>query len=180
MADPLSITTGVLTLLGTCISVVRIIKDFRDGAAIVDVQIKGLLSDVEGFAQVLRLMKDTLEEEKVKSSLQATGHIGNHWNNLSTTISDGQNTLVQLQNTLDKANKMVGVLDRPRKHIRLKGAAEDIAMFQQQIRCYRDTIQLSLQTVILLVACQIYFACCHTHRLHVEQMEPGDFQGVNG
>ena len=149
MADPLSITTGVLTLLGSCISVGKAIKDFHDGAAIVDVKVKGLLSDVESFAQVLRMMKDTLEEEKVQSSLQATGHMGNHWNNLSTSIKDGQNTLIQLQHALDKVNKSVGVLDGARKHLRLKGAAQEIVMFQQQIRSYRDTIQLSLQTVIL-------------------------------
>ena len=149
MADPLSITTGVLALLGSCISAGNAIKDFHDGVAIVDVKVKGLLSDVESFAQVLRMMKDTLEEEKVQSSLQVTGHIGNHWSNLSTSIKDGQNTLIQLQNTLDKVNKSVGVLDGPRKHLRLKGAAQEIVMFQQQIRSYRDTIQLSLQTVIL-------------------------------
>jgi len=149
MADPLSITTGVLALLGACISVVGTIKDIQDGAAIVEVKVKGLLSDVESFEQVLQMMKDTLEDAKVKSSLQATGHIGNHWNNLSTTIKDGKNTLINLQNILDKANKTVSFLDSPRKHLRLKVATEQIAMFQQQIRSYRDTIQLSLQTVIL-------------------------------
>lgn len=149
MADPLSITSGVLALLGTCISVVGAINDFHDGATVVNLKVKGLLSDVESFAQVLRMIKDTLEEEKVKSSLQATGHMGNHWNNLSATIKDGQNTLGQLQNTLDKINKSVSVLDSARKHLRLKGATQEITMFQQQIRSYRDTIQLSLQTVIL-------------------------------
>jgi hypothetical protein len=104
---------------------------------------------LRAFAQVLLMMKDTLEEKKVQSSLQATGHIGNHWNNLSTSTKDGQKTLIQLQDTLDKVNKSVGVLDGGRKHLRLKGVAEEIVMFQQQIRSYPDTIQLSLQTVIL-------------------------------
>jgi hypothetical protein len=149
MADPLSITTGVLALLGTCITVAGTIKDFHDGVAIVDIKVKGLLSDVESFAQVLRMMRDTLEEEKVQSSLQATGHIGNHWANLSKSIKDGQNTLVQLLSTIERVNKSVGVLDGARRHLRLKGAMDEIGIFQQQIRSYRDTIQLSLQTVIL-------------------------------
>lgn len=149
MTDPLSITTGVIALLGTCVTVAGAIKDFYDGAAIVDVKVNGLLSDVESFTQVLRMMKDTLEEDKVKSSLQATGHMGSHWTNLSKSIKDGQNTLIQLQSTLDRVNKSVGVLDGARKHLRLKGAMDEITMFQQQIRSYRDTIQLSLQTVIL-------------------------------
>lgn len=127
----------------------KAIKDFHDGVAIVDVKSRAYSRMLRAFAQVLRMMKDTLEEEKVQSSLQATGHIGNHWNNLSTSTKDGQNTLIQLQDTLDKVNKSVGVLDGGRKHLRLKGVAEEIVMFQQQIRSYLDTIQLSLQTVIL-------------------------------
>jgi hypothetical protein len=110
MADPLTITTGVVALLGTCITVATAIKGFYDGMAIVDVKVKGLLSDVESFTQVLRMVKDTLEDDKVKSSLQETGHIGNHWTNLSKSIQDGQNTLVQLQNTLYGVKKVSGFL----------------------------------------------------------------------
>jgi hypothetical protein len=147
--EPLSITAGVLALLGACIKAGTALKDFYDGAAIADTKVKGLLTDVESFAQVLRLMKDTLDQENIQSSFQSTGHIGNHWNNLLTSIRDGQSTLLQLQETIEKVNKSVSLLDGPRKHLRLKGAADEIAVFQQQIRSYRDTLQLSLQTVML-------------------------------
>lgn len=149
MVDPFSITTGVVALLITCIKTGAAVKDFCDGAAVAGVKVKGLLSDVESFAQALRMMKETLEQENVQLSLRSTGHIGNHWTNLSISIQDGQNTLIQLQNTLSRVNKSAGILDGARKHLRLQGATQEIAMFQQQIRSYRDTIQLSLQTVIL-------------------------------
>ncbi|RFU27249.1 hypothetical protein B7463_g9089, partial [Scytalidium lignicola] len=149
MADPLSITTGVVGLLATCVQVGAAIKDFHDGAALADVKVKGLLSDVENFSQVLSIMKATLEEDQVYASLQATGHIGNHWGNLSRSIKDGQNTLDKLQSTLEKVNKGVNVLNGARKPLRFKWASEEIEIFQQQVRAYRDTIQLSLQTVIL-------------------------------
>jgi hypothetical protein len=149
MVEPLSITTAVVALLTTCIRIGGALKDFHDGAAVTDAKVKGLLSDVESFAQVIQLMKDTLEQEKVQSSLQATGHLGNHWSHLSTSIQDGQDTLTELQNTLDRVNKSVSLLDGARKHLRLKGASEEIGMFQQQIRSYRDAMQLSLQTVVL-------------------------------
>lgn len=147
--DPLSITTGVVTLLGTCIQVGGVIKDCYDGAVIADIIVEGLLSEVESFSQALRTMKETLENDKVQPSLRETGHMGNHWRNLSTSVKDAQDTLVQLQCTLDKVNKNVSVLNGARKHIRLKKAWEEIGMFQQQIRTYRDTVQLSLQTIIL-------------------------------
>jgi len=147
--DPLSITAGVVGLLSAALSTGTALKDFYDGAAMADTKVKGLMTDVESFTQVLTLMKHTLEQEQIQSSLQATGHIGNHWSNLSTSIGDGQKTLASLQETLEKVNKSVSVLDGPRKHIRLKGAAEEIGLYQQQIRSYRDTMQLSMQTVIL-------------------------------
>jgi len=149
MADPLSIAAGVIGVLTACVQVGTALKDFYDGSAIAESKVKGLLIDVESFHQVLKLMKDTLEQDQVQSSLQATGHIGNHWASLSACLRDGQDTLLQLQDKLNKVNKSVGVLDGPRKHLRLKGAMEEIGVFQQQIRSYRDTMQLSLQTVIL-------------------------------
>lgn len=151
MGDPLSITTGILALLGVCIKVGSTLQDFHDGAAIANTKVKGLLTDVESFTHVLQLMKDTLEQEQIQNSFQATGHLGNLWTNFSTSLQDGQNTLQQLQESLEKVNKSVSVLDGARKHLRLKGAAEEIGIYQLQIRSYRDTLQLSLQTVILSV-----------------------------
>jgi hypothetical protein len=149
MADPLSITTGVLGLLGTCIRVGSALKDFYDGAAIADTKIKGLLADVESFIQVLQLVKDIFEQEQIQTFFQTTGHIGNHWKKLSDSIQNGQNILIQLQETLEKVNKNVSVLDGARKHLRLKGAEEEIGIFQLQIRSCRENLQLSLQAVIL-------------------------------
>jgi hypothetical protein len=57
--------------------------------------------------------------------------MGNHWSNLLTSVKDGQNTLVQLQSTLDRVNKTVSVLDSLRKHVRLMQALDEIGMFQQ-------------------------------------------------
>jgi hypothetical protein len=96
-------------------------------------------------------MKDTLEQEQIQTSFLATGSIDNHWKAFSVSLHDGQNTLIQLQETLERVDKSVRVLDGARKHLRLKAASEEIAILQQQIRSYRDTLQLSLQSVILSV-----------------------------
>src|SRR5438477_59357 len=149
MPEPLSITTGVLSLLTACVKIGVELKQFYDGAALADTAVKGLITDVEGFAHVLQLMKATLEQPYVQTSLQSTGHIGNHWRNISRSIQDGTKTLASLQATLEKVNKSATVLDGARKHLRLKWASEEIAIFQHEIRSYRDTLQLSLQTVIL-------------------------------
>ncbi|KAH9210041.1 hypothetical protein DL95DRAFT_466227 [Leptodontidium sp. 2 PMI_412] len=149
MGDPVSITTGVLALLGTCLKVGWQLKQLYDGAAIANTKVQSLLTDVEGYTRVLQSMKETFQQDKVKSTLEATGHIGSHWSNLSASIRDGQESLSQLEATLDKVNKNVSLLDGARKHIRLMVAADEIVMYQLQIRSHRDTLQLSLQTVML-------------------------------
>ncbi|KAH6716651.1 hypothetical protein BKA61DRAFT_718097 [Leptodontidium sp. MPI-SDFR-AT-0119] len=149
MGDPVSITTGVLALLGTWLKVGWQLKQLYDGAAIANTKVQSLLTDVEGYTRVLQSMKETFQQDKVKSTLEATGHIGSHWSNLSASIRDGQESLSQLEATLDKVNKNVSLLDGARKHIRLMVAADEIVMYQLQIRSHRDTLQLSLQTVML-------------------------------
>ncbi|KAN0121784.1 hypothetical protein V8E51_000110 [Hyaloscypha variabilis] len=92
--DPLSIATGVLGLLGTCIKVGSTLKAFYDGASFADTKVKGLLTDVESFTQVLH-------------SIKTTSHISARWVFLATSIQDGQTTLLQLQETLERVNKSV-------------------------------------------------------------------------
>jgi DNA mismatch repair ATPase MutS len=94
-------------------------------------------------------MENTLKQDEIKTSLRATGHINDHWHHLSTSIKDGQEILSQLRDLLETVNKKASVLSRPRKHQRLQDAAEEIAAYQQQIQSYKDTLQLSLQTVTL-------------------------------
>jgi uncharacterized protein YoxC len=149
MCDPFSLTTGVIALLGTCIKVGTVLNDFYDAIANADAKINGLRGTVQGFIQVLTLMKDTLEQKEIKSSLSTTGHINNHWNHLSASIKDGHETLSELRDLLEKVSRSVSVLNEPRKHARLQKAAQEIGVYQQRIQHYTDTLQLSIQTVIL-------------------------------
>jgi hypothetical protein len=147
--DPLSITLSVVSLLKTCSAVYTTLKDLYDGAASADTRVTALLTEAGTFSQVIQLLKDTLEQDQVRNSLQSTGHIGSHWNNLAMLLLDCETLLAQLQETLEAVNKSVSVLNGPRKHFRLKSAFGEIGVYQQQIRSYRDTLQLSLQTAIL-------------------------------
>jgi hypothetical protein len=149
MVEPLTITTGVLSLLGVCFNVGIELKRFRDGVAVVNTTVDGLLHDVSGLEQVLESMKGTFDQANNPHHSQATGHIGNHWKNLSRSLQDGQNTLIRLQELLEGVNKSVTLLDGPRRQLRFNSAAEQIAAFRQQIQSYRDALQLSLQTIIL-------------------------------
>jgi hypothetical protein len=149
MADPLSITASVVTLIQVSVAVTILLKQFRDEVSVVDSTLTGLLNDVDGFQQVLTSMKETFDQEDIKSNLGVTGHAGSHWKNLARSLGDGAGTLRQLQTLLDGVNKTTSFLDGPRKQIRFKSAIDQIATYREQIQSYRAALQLSLSTVIL-------------------------------
>ena len=113
--------------------------------------VNALLVDVEGFKTTLEQLNSVLEDPRIKVSVQLTGNIGNHWTNLKTSLDDASDTLGSLEATVVRINKDVSWLNSARKHVRLTSASDELAIYQQQIRSYKDTIQVCLQTAILYV-----------------------------
>ena len=145
--DPLSITTGVLSVLGVCLKVSVELKKFRDAANEGKATATAMLVDLSALRRVLQSMEEIFDQLDVEAI--ATGCIGTHWQNLLTSLRDGHDALEQFETLLQNCNKEVVVLDRARRAIRLKEAADSIAEFRQQIQSYKDTLQISVQTVIL-------------------------------
>lgn len=147
--DPLSITTGVASLVATCVKVGLGLKQLRDGSQLAEAKLKGLLAEVECFTKLLQHMSETIKRIDVQSELQETGHVGNHWKSISVCINDGMELLERLQKVVHSVGKSSRLLDGVRKHLRLQSASDEVCMYQGQIRSCRDTIQISLQTIIL-------------------------------
>ncbi|KAK5739190.1 GTP-binding protein Rho1 [Elasticomyces elasticus] len=146
MPEPLSIATGVASLLKVTWTVGVELKAFRDGVKIVSAKLDGLVKDVEGLKSVLESMQVTFENI---TAVHGTGHIGSHWQNIAQALEDGGELVGQLREELAKVNKTTTFLDGPRKQLRLNMATETIAAHRVSIQSYRDALQLSLQTVIL-------------------------------
>ena len=147
--DPLTITLSALSIAKLCKIVGLELKKFIDGSRLVGTAINALVQDVQSFEDILEQMKITVDDPKVKASLASSGHVGAHWHHLQISLGDAEETLKALEATVIRVNRSVSVLDSARKHIRLKGVTDEIAVYQQQIRSYKDTIQVSLQTTIL-------------------------------
>ncbi|KAJ0104340.1 hypothetical protein J7T55_011124 [Diaporthe amygdali] len=130
--DPLSITTAVASLI-----------------TLADKKLKSLLSEVECFKLLLEQMAITMKDINVDAGVQETGHLGNHLRSISVCITDGIALLEQMHQTVRSVGKTSRLLDGVRKHFRLQSASDEISMYHDQIRSYRDTIQLSMQTMIL-------------------------------
>jgi len=87
MCEPLSITTGVLSILNVCGTVGWELKKFHDSVKSVDETVDGLAQDVSSLAQVLESMKETLSHIETLDS--HTGYIGKHWRNLAQALDGG-------------------------------------------------------------------------------------------
>lgn len=147
--EPLSITTGVLSLLTVCITVSIELKKLKQGSADAGTTINALLVDVNGLRNVLQLMEKTFDELEVRDGFENTGNIGAHWQNLQESLHDGYDSLAELETLTKGINRTVSVLDGPRRYARLQAATNQIASHRQQIQTYRDAMQFSLQTIVL-------------------------------
>jgi hypothetical protein len=145
--DPLSITVGVASLLGCCLSTGVALRQFRIGASEVNSVITAMMADLRAFRTVLESLETTFED--MNSDRPETGHIGAHWNNISQLLDDCQQSLVKLQLVIEDVSKQVKILDRARKQIRIKVAADQIITCRQEVQTYKDALQLSLQTITL-------------------------------
>jgi len=149
MGDPLSVAASVVALLTISVKITCSLHKFRDEVSGVDATLTGLINDVTSFQHVLESMKDTFDQDDVKSNLQATGHVGAHYKNLAISLEDSFASLQDLLTLLEGVNKTTNFLDGPRKQFRYKNAIDQIALFRERIQTFRAALQLSLSTIIL-------------------------------
>lgn len=147
MADPFSIATGVVALLQVSGKVVGELKKLHDGAAVVQSTIAQLQHDVESLQMVLESMRKAFEYITAE---QSTGHIGSLWDGVARSVVDGKQGLEQLHSLVAEMNRDSRFLDEYRKQLRLMRSEEKISRSRMHIQSCRDTLQLSLQTIILV------------------------------
>lgn len=143
--DPLSITTGVLALLGVCYNVGTGLKKLYDDIEAVDETVAAIIEDVKALTKVLNTMKTSFDG--VAGPL--TGHVGAHWENIYSSLKDGNEALEGLYEVVKEVSRETSVLSGTRKQMRLKSAEGKIGLFRNQIQSFRDTLQLSMQALIL-------------------------------
>jgi hypothetical protein len=149
--DPITIATTVFSIAKGCAVVVGQLNDFVDGAKLARLAINVLLENVQGFQDSLEQMDRLLKDPRIKETMSLTGIVGNHWASLNSCLDKAKGTISSLQGTIAEINKTVTVFDSARKHMRLKSAANKLDLYQQLIRSYKDTVIISLQTLMMFV-----------------------------
>ncbi|KAM7194160.1 hypothetical protein V8F20_008080 [Naviculisporaceae sp. PSN 640] len=147
--DPISIAAGVGGLIDLCVKAGFAIKNIHEGSKSVDSKIALLDEQIRLYTHVLELMSSTIQDPMIAPSLQATGHIGSHWRSMLAFIEDSCDTLERLNTRLREVDKSARLMSSARKHLRLLFASDEIEAYQKTIKSYRDTMQMSIQIVIL-------------------------------
>lgn len=149
--EPFSISTGVLAFISVSVKILVGLKQFKANFKEASTSINALISDISGLRRVLQAMEETFQGIDDEQAVRETGHIGTHWQNLQECLNDGHEALTDFDAMLLELNRSVKVLDETRRKLRIQSSATRIAMFRQQVRAYRDTLQMSLQAIILCV-----------------------------
>jgi len=149
MADPFSITTGVLALIAVAWQVGCELKQLRDDLSSVDGVLGAIIQDVDGLHRVLEAIKETTSKAETLAMLNSTGHSGNHWRNIDRSLGDVSVTLTELLGLLRDVSKSTKFMDAPRKLLRYRSMSDRIERYKSQISSYKETLQLSLQTMVL-------------------------------
>ena len=150
--DPFSISVGIVGLLGACVKVGTELKRFHDDIGALGDAVGEMRNDLGALVRVLDAMRVTFD-----GLTETWGHTSNsrgqvvdaHWDNIRLSLHDGKRILAGLQDEVARVNKEVSILGGPRKLVRLRSAEVRIARFRHQVHDFRDTLQISLQALIL-------------------------------
>jgi hypothetical protein len=140
--DPISVAQ-------VCWKIAEGLGSFISNCKLVGTAVNAIHQDVQDFAKILEVIEKTMKDESVQNSISTSGYVGIYWEYLNTSLGDAKQTLEALSATVIRVNKDVKILDSARKTRRLEKATDEIGIYQQQIRSYKDTINVSLQTTIL-------------------------------
>lgn len=148
--NPLSIAASSIALVTFCAQVVGILSQFIDQANRVDDTVKAFFDEISALSRVLSSISSSFTDPALSSRIALTGHEGQHWRDVLTSMEDCRRTLERLLKILGKVrSEEKGALRRTRKQFLLNVASGEIAVLRNQILLFTQTLQISLQMINL-------------------------------
>jgi len=153
--DPISIATASVHLVGACAKLSGYIYTFVKQSQTVDTAVHVLDIEIKSLSDVLGSIATSFSDPLVaRVALEAqTGHEGQYWKTVKTSMDDCKGTLSNLEQILEKVGKQEAgsFFGRSRKHIKLSMNLGEIDLLKQQVAAYRQTMQLALQMITVYV-----------------------------
>jgi RNA binding exosome subunit len=151
-----SIATTAVNLVSACVRLSSNLSRSVNKAKNVDTTVRVLDIEINSLSQVLGSIATSLSDPLVgQVALESqTGHEGNYWRTVKTTLEDCKGTLASLEQIVAKIGRrqVENLFRRVRQDIRLSATNErEIELLKQQVTAYRQTMQLALQMIAVYV-----------------------------
>ena len=149
--DPTTIATASFNLISACARLSAHLYKHINKAKTVNTAVRVLDIEISSLSQVLGSIATSLSDPLVSNvALESqTGHEGQYWQTVRTSLDDCKATLARLEQVLEKiGRRQVGNLfRRTGKDIKLNTNEREIDLLKQQVTAYRQTMQLALQMI---------------------------------
>ena len=148
--DPLSITAGTIGLTTFCGQAIKILLKFAGELSSVDLTIKLFSDEVANLNRVLKSITASSKDQSILSLAAGTGHEAQHWRDVLKCLGDCRSCMAGLVNILEKLESDDGnIFKRARRQLRLSIESGEMAVLRRQILSFTQTMQISLQMLLL-------------------------------
>jgi hypothetical protein len=148
--DPLSITVATIGLATFCGQAINTLSVFAGQSSNVDFTIKTFTDEVSNLDRVLKSITISSKDRSIVSLAAGTGHEAQHWRDVLTRLGDCQSCMTRLVTILEKLESDDGnIFKRTKRQLRLSIESGEIAVLRRQIFSFTQTMQISLQMLLL-------------------------------
>ena len=158
--DPLSIAVGAASLALAAAKVSGYIITYVTKKNTVDENVTALHIEIKSLTTVLKAMEAKFSDNAVVEATLAneTGHEAQLWRSVGTSLKDCGTTLKTLEEIWSNVNQTEPrIFGRSRKLLSLTLNMERITILRSQVASYRQTMQLSINLLILYDPLFIFF-----------------------
>lgn len=145
MAEPLSIATGVTSLVFTTFKLARSTKDFLDSIAGAPTTIKTIWSDVDALSLVLHELQTLLEEPQTARMLAYSRMV----DILPGPLDNFTDCLNRLKNAVAKYVQPSGVARRNWRRVTWTFREKEFADLQQRLGNCKESLMLGISMLTL-------------------------------
>jgi hypothetical protein len=148
--DPLSITAATIGLATFCGQAINILLKFAGNSSNIEFTIQTFADEVCNLDRVLKSITASSKDRSILSLAAGTGHEAQHWRDVLTSLGECRSCITRLVTILEKLEGDNGnVLKRTRRQLRLSIESGEIAVLRRQILAFTQTMQISLQMLLL-------------------------------
>lgn len=150
--DPLTIISGVTSLVKLCSKLFTIVNDLN----LVDESVNVLITEIKSLSTVLVAIENTFKDPIQANAVLSSPIALQHWRNVQQMLENCKETLKEFEVIVRNINRSDSrILHKPVKLINFTRRAGQLELIKQKLIAYREMLNMSLQSVTLYVSKQL-------------------------